>query len=74
MAIQAAPLFLRKASRVNQQNIDNHKGHKDHKVSLVLKLSSLWSSCSSWLELAILWSGTDTFTFEETADNDIILC
>jgi hypothetical protein len=52
----------------------NHKGHKDHKVSLALKLSSLWFLCSSWLDLVILWSGTGTFTFEEMADNGIILC
>jgi hypothetical protein len=74
VAVQAAPLFFEEGKAGEQPNIVNHKGHKDHKVSLALKLSSLWFLCSSWLDLVILWSGTGTFTFEEMADNGIILC
>jgi hypothetical protein len=66
--------FARVLRRVTTGNIINRKGHKDHKATLAVKSSSLWSLCSSWLDLPILQSDRAFFAFEEKADNGIILC
>jgi len=68
------PFFARMLRWVTIRNIINHKGHEDHKVTLAVKSSSLWSLCSSWLDLPILQSDRAFFAFEEKADNGIILC